>query len=125
MKKLKLLTFSVILGILSTVATPAFAATTLKVIVNGTDISPTLAKPVMINKDIYMPVYSLAEAMGATVQWDEMNQTMIVTQQRTQISNDLLLEASRELYKEIKPYAGGLVSIAIMFISPTRTGIYM
>lgn len=68
-----------IVGLLLATATFALADNPIKLIVNGQEISFPDAPPQRINDRVMVPARPLAEALGATVVWDEVQNAVIVT----------------------------------------------
>gem|GEM_PF-2483839 len=88
-------------------ATVGFAASPIKLIVNGQEIKPDVS-PQIINGRTMVPVRSVAEALGADVQWDAKNRQVLIAQPKgsTIISNptrdtisqlDYFMEASETI----------------------------
>ncbi|ADI01922.1 copper amine oxidase N-terminal domain-containing protein [Syntrophothermus lipocalidus] len=65
-------------GLTIVLATVAFAANPIKLIVNGQEIKPDVP-PQLIGGRTMVPIRWVAEALGADVQWDEQNRTVIVS----------------------------------------------
>lgn len=63
---------------LTTSAVATFAGETLKLIVNGVDITSEAA-PIIIDGRTLVPARALAEKLGATVEWDAKNNVVVVT----------------------------------------------
>lgn len=59
-------------------ASSVFAANHIKLIINGKEIKTSI--PLQVSKDnIIAPLRPLAEALGASVEWDNKNQTVSIT----------------------------------------------
>lgn len=80
MKKIKLITFGLIIGFLLGMSVFTFATDQqlIKLVVNGKDIISDVS-PQNINGRVMVPARALAEALGAKVQWDAENNTVVVT----------------------------------------------
>jgi len=68
-----------IIGLILATTTFAFGADPIKLMVNGKDISFPEAPPTIINGRTMVPARPLAEALGAKVEWDAANKTVVVT----------------------------------------------
>lgn len=78
LKKIKYLIVGVIIGSLTSVSFVA-ATPTIKLIVNGVDITyKSDVPPQIIDGRTVVPARALAESLGASVEWDEGNNAMIV-----------------------------------------------
>lgn len=77
-KKIKYLLIGIIIGSLT--STPfVYATNTVKLIVNGEDITyKSDVPPQIINGRTLVPARALAESLGATVEWDGVNNAVIV-----------------------------------------------
>jgi hypothetical protein len=67
-----------IIGFTLATSTAAFAGQSLRLIVNGADIT-SQAQPVLIEGRVLVPARALAEKLGAKVEWDAAENTVIVT----------------------------------------------
>lgn len=65
----------------------SYAAAPVKLIVNGREIIPDVT-PQIIDGRVMAPVRSVAEALGATVEWDNESKTVIVTTKAEDFKND-------------------------------------
>lgn len=75
--------WSIVAGIvvlLVALATVAFADTPIKLVVNGQEIKPDMP-PQIINGRTMVPVRWVADALGADVQWDDKNKTVIINKE--------------------------------------------
>lgn len=79
-RKFSILLIGIIIGALSFGAVSVFAQAPIKLIVNGKTINSDVA-PQVINGRTMVPARFLAEALGATVTWDESQNAVIVTSQ--------------------------------------------
>lgn len=71
-----------ILGAALMACTAVFAAAPhIHLFVNGQEISFPEAPPQIVNDRVMVPARPLAEALGATVEWDEVAQSVIINQQ--------------------------------------------
>lgn len=61
--------------LVTVIASAAFAANPIKLIVNGQEINPDVP-PQLINSRTMVPIRWVAEALGADVQWDEQQRTV-------------------------------------------------
>lgn len=78
-KKVKYLLIGIIIGSLTS-ASFVMAEPTVKLIVNGVDIThKSEVPPQIINGRTLVPVRALAESLGAEVTWDNNTQTVVVT----------------------------------------------
>lgn len=70
---------SLLIGLMLLTATPfAYAADTIRLIVNGKDIYSDVP-PQIINGRTMIPARALAESLGAKVAWDDVNSSVTVT----------------------------------------------
>lgn len=78
MKKLWMIATGVatLLGVL---VAAAWAASPIKLVVNGKEITPDMP-PQLMNGRVIAPVRWVAEALGASVEWDNENQQVNITQ---------------------------------------------
>lgn len=68
-----------LIGLILLMATPfAFAADTIRLVVNGRDIYSDVP-PQIVDGRTMIPVRALAESLGAQVSWDESTSSVIVT----------------------------------------------
>ena len=68
-----------LIGLLLSLPIATFASgQAIKLVVNGQDITAN-AQPVIIGGRTLVPARALAEKLGATVAWDAVNQTVVVT----------------------------------------------
>ncbi len=65
-------------GILLMISFTAYAASDIKLIINGQDIT-TEAQPIIVDGRTLVPARAIAERLGATVAWDAKTNTVIVT----------------------------------------------
>jgi len=75
--------WSIVAGIvvlLVALATVAFADTPIKLVVNGQETKPDMP-PQIINGRTMVPVRWVADALGADVQWDDKNKTVIINKE--------------------------------------------
>lgn len=79
-----------LVGVMLTIGAPTFAASVIKLIVNGKEITPNVP-PQMINGTVMVPVRFVSEALGAKVEWDSINNAVIITQQGTLPTEDKAL----------------------------------
>jgi hypothetical protein len=71
-----------IIGFILATSTAALAGQSLRLIVNGADIT-SQAQPVLIDGRVLVPARALAEKLGAKVEWDAAENTVIVTNSST------------------------------------------
>ncbi|MHB8308797.1 MAG: copper amine oxidase N-terminal domain-containing protein [Candidatus Desulforudaceae bacterium] len=72
--------------------TLAYAApATIKLIVNGQEIQPDVP-PQMINGRVMVPARFIAEPLGATVRWDAVSNTVIITGNQSPVHNPAATE---------------------------------
>jgi hypothetical protein len=95
----------IVIGALITTTSFAFAENPIKLIINDKLIQ-TDVPPIIIDNRILVPVRFVSENLGATVQWDSANQTVIIT------SNDKL---------SIKPATNTYEPASVLLIDPTAT----
>ena len=73
------LLLGILVGLLLSAATLTLADQPIRLVVNGIDITDRFeAKPMIVNDRTYVPARPLAEALGATVEWDGANNAVIV-----------------------------------------------
>lgn len=77
----------------------ALAANPIKLIVNGQQINSDVP-PQVINGRTMIPARPLAEALGATVEWDAKNNAVVITSNNTPSKN----VESVDLVNTLKPY---------------------
>ena len=77
-----------------TIATIVFAASPIKLVVNGQETKPDIPLQ-LINGRTMVPVRWFAKAMGADVQWDGQNNTIIINKPYAVAS---VFEAKAKLY---------------------------
>ncbi|MED0756896.1 stalk domain-containing protein [Aneurinibacillus thermoaerophilus] len=77
----------------------ALAANPIKLIVNGQQINSDVP-PQVINGRTMIPARPLAEALGATVEWDAKNNAVMITSNNAPSKN----VASVDLVNTLKPY---------------------
>lgn len=58
-----------------------FAMQTIKLIVNNKEIKPDVP-PQLIQGRVFVPVRTVAEALQAEVKWDELSNTVTITQKK-------------------------------------------
>jgi len=76
-----------LIGLLLATATFALADQPIKLIINGNEIVCDVA-PQMINNRTMVPARFVAEALGATVEWDENQNAVVITSAaQTEINN--------------------------------------
>lgn len=93
-KKLSILLIGVVIGALIFGSTSIFASESIKLIVNGKAINSDVP-PQVINGRTMVPARFLAEALGATVIWDDSQNAVIVTSQVTKnTSNNTILNTN-------------------------------
>lgn len=84
MKKKLLVFFSVVVLIPTIIIETAFAVNHIKLIVNDKEITPSI--PIQITEEKTVgSIKDVAEGLGATVQWDEKNKTIIITDKNKQL----------------------------------------
>jgi len=66
-----------IIGLLLAGSAVALASTPIKLLINGQYIQCDV-QPQMINNRVMVPAAYVAEALGATVSWDDANQTVVI-----------------------------------------------
>jgi len=76
-KKAGALTAAAVLS-LTVLGSAVFAATTVKLIVNGKELIPD-AKPHILNGRVMVPISFIAKALGAKVNWDARTKTVSIT----------------------------------------------
>lgn len=69
---------ALVVAAIGVVAAPATAETPIRVMVNGKYLTNMDVAPVGINGRVFVPARFVAEALGATVDWDQQNQTVII-----------------------------------------------
>ena len=74
-------------GLILATTTFVFAVSPIKLIVNGQEIHPDVP-PQIVEGRTLVPARALAEALGATVTWDGVNNAVVVKSQ-TQVQSDL------------------------------------
>jgi len=89
----------VIVGLFLGAAPLAFAAQQVHLIVDGNEIAFPEAPPQIINGRTMVPARPLAEALGATVEWDPVTWSVIVTK-ATNSQNTNNLQAPEGYYPE-------------------------
>lgn len=67
-----------VLGFLLTSVVGVFAVSNISLIVNGQEITPDVP-PQIIDGRVMVPARFIAEPLGATVEWDGENNTVIIT----------------------------------------------
>ncbi|MBT9174328.1 MAG: hypothetical protein DDT21_02742 [Syntrophomonadaceae bacterium] len=67
-----------LIGVVLTTAANGFAAVRIRLVINGIEIHPDVA-PVMLRGRVMTPARFVAEALGATVQWEEATRTVVIT----------------------------------------------
>lgn len=65
-------------GIILATATISFAANPIKLVVNGKEVKSDVP-PQVINGRTLVPARPLAEALGAKVEWDDANRSVVIT----------------------------------------------
>lgn len=63
---------------LATVETPAAAEAPIRIMVNGKYLTNMDVGPVGMNGRVFVPARFVAEALGATVDWDQQNRTVVI-----------------------------------------------
>ncbi len=80
--------FGLIIGLILATTFSATAVTNeIKLIVNGKTIATDVA-PVQINGRVMVPARFVAEPLGASVQWDKVNNAVVVTNKINDISSN-------------------------------------
>jgi len=74
-------------GLILATSSFVFAANPIKLIVNGSEIHPDVP-PQIIDGRTLVPARALAEALGASVDWDGVENAVVVTSQ-AQVQSDL------------------------------------
>lgn len=75
------------------------AANTVKLVVNGEDITyKSDVPPQIIDGRTLVPARALAESLGATVEWDEGNKSVIVTNNTKQIIDSVNIQDNIKEY---------------------------
>ena len=72
-----------LVGVMLTMAIPAFAANAIRLIVNGQEVSPEIP-PMMVKGTTMVPLRFVAETFGADVEWDSSSNTIKLWQSREQ-----------------------------------------
>ncbi len=70
-----------------TLSPASYAATPVKLIINGQEILPDVTPQIMEGR-VMAPVRSIAEALGASVEWDNDSRTVTVTTKTEDIKTD-------------------------------------
>ncbi len=69
-----------LIGFMLTLAFTAYAATDIRLVINGQDITDTMdIKPQNISGRIMVPAKYVAESLGASVSWDAATSTMTIS----------------------------------------------
>ena len=76
-------------------AVSAFANSTVKLFINGKELEPDVP-PSIVNGRVIAPVRTIAEALGATVEWDEETYSVIIDSRDTEFARLRLLESMLE-----------------------------
>lgn len=77
MKKKLIISFFAVIISLSALVGVAFAKGTIKIVVNGQQVTSDVA-PQMINNRVMVPLSVVSNALGAHVSWDQKNQTVTI-----------------------------------------------
>lgn len=91
------LIIGLLIGLIMATATFAVASQPIKLIINGQEIACDVS-PQNINGRVLVPARFVAEALGATVNWDATNNAVVITEEA--ISNTL--ESTVTVTPEIK-----------------------
>jgi len=90
-KGMKRFVIGLIAGFLLATTIGAAASSNIRLVINGKEIIPDVP-PQIIDGRVMVPARFIAEPLGATVKWDELNNTVIIASRTsspaTQISND-------------------------------------
>lgn len=81
MKKKSAVAALLLLVIATALAGAAFATNPLRLFVNGREIKPEIT-PQLIKGHLIAPVREVAEALGASIQWNEKSRAVIVTSKK-------------------------------------------
>lgn len=100
--------------------TPALAeAPPIKLIVNGEAIATDVA-PVNIDGRVYVPARYVAEALGATVEWDNANNAVVITSKEATAVNTSVPTEPVVQTVEVKPAkVGDTLQFANMSVTVT------
>jgi hypothetical protein len=74
------------LGIIVLLAGTGYAQNVIGIVVNGNQVSSDVP-PQIVDGRVLVPLRTVAEALGATVNWDSASQSVIVTQNMPQTVN--------------------------------------
>ena len=99
--------------IMATAALASAAPATTKLIVNGTEIRPDVP-PQIINGRVMVPARFIAEPLGATVRWDAVNNTVIITGNQGPVHTQPALGADINNWISIRQlHDQGLVAVTL------------
>lgn len=84
MKKKLLVFFSIVVLTPTIIIKAAFAVNHIKLIVNDKEITPSIPIQITEGKTVGS-IKDVAEGLGATVQWDEKNKMIIITDKKKQL----------------------------------------
>ena len=102
--------FGLLLGLFLATTTFAFADQPIKLIVNGVDITPRCdVPPQIIDGRTLVPARFLAEALGAKVEWDEVNRAVVITKATDQQPQEQASNNSLMSLKDISKLPGVIV----------------
>jgi len=77
---MKKLIISLLCGIIIAISVTAFAADSIRLIINGIDVTDNMeVKPQLINGEVVVPASVIGEALGAVVEYDEETNSITVT----------------------------------------------
>ena len=95
------LLLGLLVGLLLATATLTLADQPIRLVVNGIDITDRFeAKPMIVNDRTYVPARPLAEALGATVEWDGANNSVIVNAGKQTVPIPTNTESNRVVENE-------------------------
>lgn len=98
--KVKYLLIGVIVGLLFS-SNFSFSGEQIKLIINNKEIQSDVS-PQIINDRVLVPVRVISENLNCDVQWDEINQQVVITS-RDNVANGILQQTQNQesLYEEI------------------------
>lgn len=112
MKKFRIsLMMILIVGMLLIQNVAVLASTPIKLMVNGQYIQCDV-QPQIINGRTMIPVATVAQALGATVSWDEVNQTVIINQKATSTTSTPIKNNNpeKEEFLKLKAKADSIIA---------------
>ena len=115
MKKFKMGTMLIlIVGLLLIQNTISFANNPIKLLINGKYIQCDV-QPQIINGRVMIPARYVAEELGATVSWDQINQTVIINRKKNTPStstntNKIDINADKQEFLALKTKADAIIA---------------